>query len=187
VGDMLRPMKMLRCFWTVSVLAGLSLALSGCFLLSQMNQIAEADASFRNEGMRANLRTVSLALSMYARDHRGLYPSETAWLYELSRSYYLPNQRLPPNPWSLMGEHTQMNVVPRGELPGIESAKFVPPFPGMVLGKGQAPDSSVYAPHTYGAMLYAASPDRRLCVLYGVGQQGEQAILVDALVRGQRD
>jgi hypothetical protein len=184
---MLNRMKMLRNFLMAGVLAGFSLALPGCFLLNQMNQIAEADANFRNEGMRGNLRTVGLALSMYARDHRGLYPSEAGWLYELSRSYYLPNQRLPPNPWSLMGEHTQMNVVARAELPGIEDATFVPPFPGTVLGKGKAPDSSVYDARTYGALLYAVSSDRRLCVVYGVGQQGEQAVLVDALVRGQRD
>lgn len=184
---MLSPMKMLRYFLTAGVLAGFSLALSGCFLLNQMNQIAEADANFRNEGMRGNLRTVALALSMYARDHRGLYPPETSWLYELSRNYYLPNQRLPPNPWSLMGEHTQVNVLPRGDLPGIADATFVPPFPGTVLGKGQAPASSVYEANTYGALLYAASPDRKLCVVYGIGQQGENAVLVDALVRGLRD
>lgn len=166
---------------------GVLVSLPGCFLLNQMNQIAEADANFRNEGLRGNLRTVALALSMYARDHRGLYPPEASWLYELSRNYYLPNQRLPPNPWSLMGEHTQVNVLPRGDLPGIADANFVPPFPGTVLGKGQAPSSSVYEAHTYGALLYAASPDRKLCVVYGIGQQGENAILVDALVRGLRD
>jgi hypothetical protein len=184
---MLEAMRLCRSITFLSLLFTLAQPLSGCFLLNQVREIAEADANFRNDGMRVNLRTVALALSMYARDHRGLYPPETTWLYELSRNYYLPNQRLPPNPWSLMGENTQVNILPRGDLPGIDGADFLPPFPGTVLGKGVAPHSGVYKPHTYGALLYAASPDRKLCVVYGIGQQGDNAVLVDVVVRGQSD
>ncbi|MEB3328768.1 MAG: hypothetical protein VKQ33_06010 [Candidatus Sericytochromatia bacterium] len=158
----------------------------GCAWLGAARDLAEQEASFRNDGVRANLRTVALALSMYARDHQGRYPADGLWLRELGRRYYLPSQRLPDNPWTLMGEWGQANAPALGLLPPIDGPDFNPPVPGTVLGKGVRPLGSVYGPTTYGAVLYDATPDRRLCVLYGVGQRGDDAVLVDSQVRGSR-
>lgn len=169
-----------------AALAGAASLLSGCWLFGQYEEMKQADLHFRNEGVRVNLRTVALALQMYARDHRGLYPMKNSWLSELTRSYYLPNSRLPPNPWSIMDEHTQGNVVPLGALPAMTGdGPFDPAPPGTVLGKGARPSSPLYTSATYGALLYDVAPGRRMCVLYGVGQQGEDAVLVDSQVRGR--
>jgi hypothetical protein len=170
----------------VGVGAVLATASVGCAWLGAARDLAEQEASFRNDGVRANLRTVDMALSMYARDHQGVYPPDGHWLRELGRRYYLPSQRLPDNPWTLMGEWVQANAPALGTLPSIEGPDFMPPVPGTVLGKGVRPTGSVYGPTTFGAVLYDATPDRRLCVLYGVGQQGEDAVLVDSHVRGGR-
>lgn len=170
----------------LAALVGAAALLPGCFLLNQYGQMKEQDLHFRNEGVRVNLRTVSLALQMYARDHRGFYPPRTGWLTELSRGYYLPNSRLPPNPWSIIDEHTQANNVPLGPIPPLSTdAAFEPPPPGTVLGKGARPSSPIYATTTYGAMIYDVAPARRMCVVYGVGQHEDDAIVVDSQVRGR--
>ena len=179
-------MKMRQALTRAVVLAGAASMLSGCWLFSQYEEMKQADLHFRNEGVRVNLRTVGLALQMYARDHRGFYPPRASWLSELARGYYLPNNRLPPNPWSIMDEHTQANVVPLGPLPALTTdAPFEPPPPGTVLGKGARPSSPIYATTTYGAVLYDVAPARRMCALYGVGQLAEDAVVVDSLVRGR--
>ncbi|MEB3195924.1 MAG: hypothetical protein VKP62_01860 [Candidatus Sericytochromatia bacterium] len=183
---MLTSMSTIAALARLGALVGCLLGLNACHLLGQIGQMAEAEANFRNDLMRTNLRTVALALSMYARDHRGLYPADEGWLQELSSSYYLPNQRLPANPWSIMGEHTQANALGRATLPEIGVGEFQLPLPGQALGKGARPASQLYEPTTFGAILYDASPDRRRCVIYAVGQQGEQAVLVDAFLRGAR-
>lgn len=167
-------------------LVGAASLLSGCWLFGQYEEMKQADLHFRNEGVRVNLRTVALALQMYARDHRGQYPGRAGWLSELKRSYYLPNNRMPPNPWSIMDEHTQDNAVPLGPLPKMQTdAEFDPAPTGLVLGKGARPSSPLYEATTYGAILYDVAPARRMCVVYGVGQQGDDAVLVGSEVRGR--
>ena len=170
----------------LAALVGALTLLPGCWLVGQYDDMKQADLHFRNEGVRVNLRTVALALQMYARDHRGLYPAKAGWLAELARSYYLPNNRLPPNPWSIMDEHTQANNVPLGPIPALTGdGPFEPAPAGTVLGKGARPSSPLYATTTYGAVLYDVAPARRMCVVYGVGQQGEDAVLVDSQIRGR--
>ncbi len=167
-------------------LVGAASMLSGCWLFSQYEDMKQADLHFRNEGVRVNLRTVALALQMYARDHRGQYPLKNSWLGELTRSYYLPNSRLPPNPWSIMDEHTQANTVPLGPLPAMTAdGPFDPSPAGTVLGKGARPSSPLYTTTTYGAILYDVAPARRMCVIYGVGQLGDDAIVVANEMRGR--
>ncbi|MEB3220646.1 MAG: hypothetical protein VKS61_01070 [Candidatus Sericytochromatia bacterium] len=164
--------------------AVIATAFPGCAWLGVARDLAEQEASFRNDGVRANLRTVGLALLVYARDHQGVFPADDRWMADLSRSYYLPGQRLPDNPFSLMGEWGQANAPALGPLPPLEGEAFMPPAPGTVLGKGSRPTGSAYTTTTYGAILYDAAPDRRRCVLYGVGQQGDDAVLVDSHMRG---
>lgn len=159
--------------------------LPGCWLFGQMGQMKEADIRFRNDGTRVNVRTVGLALAMYARDHHGQYPKAAGWVAALSKGYYLPNNRLPPNPWAVLDENTQTNAPGLGVLPPMTDGPYDPAPGGTKLGKGEKPASALYTPTTYGALLYAASPSGRSCVLYGVGEENDEAIVADSHVRGR--
>lgn len=161
------------------------LTLPGCWLASTMNQARDSDIHFRNDGVRINLRTVGLALAMYARDHHGTYPPSASWLMALSKGYYLPINRLPPNPWAVLDENTQSNVPGLGTLTPMGDGPYEPAPGGTPLGKGEKPASSLYTPTTYGALLYSASPSGKACVLYGVGQEEDRAIVADSHMRGR--
>lgn len=167
---------------TLLTLAALT---GGCSLFSSFGKLNEADLQFRNEGVRMNIRTVALSLTMYARDHKALYPMKNNWIGELQRSYYLPGKRLPPNPWVLMDENTQANSPGLGLIPPMTDENFDGPPIGTVLGKGTRPDSAIYAVTTYGAILYDVTPNRRACALYGVGQKDDDAIIIDSHFRGR--
>jgi hypothetical protein len=175
----------MRPLISVLAAAALLLTLPGCWLVGQMNQARDADVHFRNDGVRVNLRTVGLALAMYARDNHGTYPPTAGWLMALSKGYYLPLNRLPPNPWAVLDENTQANVPGLGPLAPIGERPYEPAPGGTLLGKGEKPATSIYTPTTYGALLYSASPSGKACVLYGVGQEGDNAIVADSHLRGR--
>jgi hypothetical protein len=125
--------------------------------------------------LQANCRTVQMALEEYATDQNGNYPPAASWLKALSHDNYLPHNQLPKSPWS-DGQQTNALALPASTtLKGAKSPKFSPV--GTVLGPGKMPGTGAFDLLTYGAIAYDYDPKNMNYVLYGIGQEGDKAVV----------
>lgn len=123
----------------------------------------------RNAVVAASVPLVATGLNAYAGAHGGKHPAREA-LADALRPY-LAGGRLPADPWS--AEDEPLVVLGLDEVP-TASGLSGKPWPGAAdLVKGAAlPELGV---HLYGgrrgALIYDVTPDRRVYVLYGLGER----------------
>lgn len=123
----------------------------------------------RNGEIATDVNLVARSLASFAYDHQGLYPEGRALVAGVQP--YLPDLRMPPNPWSADG--AALPVLGLAEVPtnsGLDQ-KAWPSAAALVAG---AP-LPVIGVHLYqgrrGTLIYDVTPDRRAYVLYGLGER----------------
>jgi hypothetical protein len=136
-----------------------------------------------NREVAAQVLRVGQALERHAnRDARALdepaYPDNEAFAAFLAR---LPAKDVPlENPF---GRGMQRNHVAAGGDTGLPTAAehragAPAPILNRPLGPGEPPGEGPYTARTYGALVYDHDPKSDSYVLYGIGKQGEMAVLV---------
>lgn len=147
-----------------------------------------------------NVQPVVAALSRYAaasQDGR-IFPTTANWIDELSERGLLPGNVLPASPWKAapatwfgLGAapaHRQANALalPAALVGADRMARGRRATPvGTKLGAGHAPERNTFDGQTYGGLIYDASPNGQVAVLYGIGQQGDQAVVASVHALGQ--
>lgn len=152
-----------------------------------------------NASASANLNTVKVALEQYAKE-RGRLPAAAEFPKGLMVRDYLPGNQLPKAPWSLVPQGSRVSL-DRCPYPLTTAARFregspLPPV-GTDVGPvhpagdldyramAQAIDAASFDGQTPGAILYDATPDGKVAVLYGLGLRKDRCIIAAAV--GLRD
>ncbi|MBO9540196.1 hypothetical protein J7643_06350 [bacterium] len=151
--------------------------------LEAIQQEAPSDP---NEELGANLRAFHMALEMYAVDHAGNYPAAETALKALTHqgTYYMANDQMPPNPFSTYELH-QSNAIrlPASNSPLKPATATTPTPKGTRLGPGKVPHNSLHDVTTFGAIVYDYDPARASYVIYGIGKQGDDAVVTYVITR----
>lgn len=135
----------------------------------------------RNASLQANVNTVRLGLEQYSTDHNGHYPASDRWIIDLSTNNYLPDNRMPGDPWMKDARQLSSTIAKPAGLPtAVQIAKGTKlEKVGRVVGVGHAPDpwKGPLAPVEYGAIVYDRDPESDTYVLYGIGEKDGHAIV----------
>lgn len=137
------------------------------------------DRAMRNGEMQAAVNTVRLAVEEYANDHGGSYPTTEGWMAAVAQKDYLTGHQLPKNPWTRQPQRARVAMpkgLPTAKMRVLGARKVAEWAP---LGKGREPDRQRGAVDAldFGALIYDCEPRSNNYVIYGIGKQGDQAIV----------
>lgn len=123
--------------------------------------------------MTANGRQVLVALENYALQHDDHYPPAKDFPSGLVT--YLDEAMLPIGPEAIDDSRQRNSILLAPPLLGVASGKTTPL--GHDLGPGTVATSDTFGATTFGAFIYDADRAGRHYVLYGVGRQGDRAVV----------